>query len=73
MSGMRVSACVFTVVDQRVIFQKEHVWSERKFMCVHVVDQRVISEKEHVWSESKCMCVYGSGSEGNISERTCLE
>ncbi len=51
--------------DQRVISDKEHVWSESKCMCVYMVDQRVISKKEHVRSESKCMCVYG-GSEGNI-------
>ncbi len=33
MSGVKVSACVY-VVDQRVISEKEHVWSESKCMCV---------------------------------------
>ncbi len=64
MSGVTESACV-CMVDQRVISEKEHAWSESKCMCVYVVDQRVISEKEHVWSERKCMSVC-CGSEGNI-------
>ncbi len=66
MPRVKVSAMCVYVVDQRVISNKEHVWSERKCMCVYVVDQGVLSEKEHVWSESKCnVCVCG-GSEGNI-------